>query len=161
MYGGNGSRQMPINDCQTSFPTATYSGEVCYRTDRNEFYYYDDGRAKWLSHHMFTQHHGRAGSALSGVLRGTAGATLSASNGFHVPYDATIVGFSWEASGFSTATLTIKDIVPTTLVTKSSLTAAGADMALNVDVAAGDQLVADITAGTMSNPTCTIYLRRR
>lgn len=144
----------------TSNPGTTSEGADHYRTDLEEPFFYDASRSKWLGYAILNEHFGRAGTGLSGDLRGYAGATLSTTHGYYTPYACTIVGMSWAASAYSTATLIVR-AGASTIITKASLSANSADMALNVDLAAGDLLNMNISAGTMDQPVVTIYMRRK
>jgi len=91
-----------------TFPSSPVSGDTYYRTDVAELFYYDAGRAKWLTIKKNSFSCGR-----SLLAAGTTGymyvgnAVQTSANGFRMPYNGTILSASIHNSTTATGSRTL------------------------------------------------------
>jgi len=151
----------------TSFPGSPSDGDIFNRTDLDMVFRYDGGRTKWLSEHSEILACGRGVvSDIIDAYCGVGNAPMSATSGFRMPRNGTIVAVTVENQ--STVTRTIDFRVNNSAVNRVqlSLTAAkgGKVVNANQDFSADDilQTLALIAAGnSMSNLIATVEVKWR
>jgi len=132
-------------------PTATTSGfqngDKFFDTDLEMEMRYDSTRSKWLSVEAMYIQYGRNGNNGVGVYyRGIDGRVMSSTNGYHMPYDGTVVGLGYTRDDTDSATF---DVVEggTSRATLASTAVSGRSNALDGDFSQGGVLAVVNQAG--------------
>lgn len=138
-------------------------GDLYYNTTIDEYCYYDDFRAKWLSATSLNVQAGRNGTTpANAFFRGVNGMLLDAANrGFSVP-QGTVVGLS--IVKVSAALTTIEVLVNGATVVTIGTGGAGntSSFFVNADFPAGIMSFRNAAAGSaVSNAQITLWYKRR
>jgi hypothetical protein len=167
-------------------PGSPSDGDLWLDTDDFILYYYDSTRGKWLSVHQESFTFSRSGSNSTNAWLRMSGHVIADENpGWHHIYDYTIVAVSFESqvSAFgsgstidvrrSTAGVTSSVIYSMPIYVGGVAEEVVDTTGLNVDFhlpTTGDiwqdlhvrlsLTAAGMTAGTITNPTCTVWMRR-
>jgi len=117
-------------------------GDIYYNTALDMEMRYDAGRTKWLSIESQVFQFGRSGNTADGAYYKHVDAmTMSATAGFMVPHNGTLIGVGYTRTDTDAATFEIQDD-GVSLGTLASAAVAGSVMALNGDFAASSVLSA-------------------
>ena len=146
----------------TSFPTSPADGDHFYRTDLDALFHFDAGRAQWLGE-LEWEGGGRNGNLASNTYaRRFNGMPYSATLGVLIPWDVTIVGFTWVMSAGVAGSWEVRrnGAVVSTIATGAAST--GKDMTLN-DNFASDGIFSIYwnSANACDDPQLRVYFRRR
>lgn len=131
--------------------------------DGEQWYLYDETRAKWLSLAETQAGFGKDGAVAVSTFLDYVGCGLSANRFGHVcRRDCTLVGYTWDSGLATTATLRVKatgvQVTTIGLVAMTEQT----DNAVDVDLSAGDVISVDVGAGSIPNKhRLNLYLRHR
>jgi hypothetical protein len=148
----------------SSFPVSPSDGDLFFRTDLLDMFFYDGTRTKWLGINLEWDGGGRNGTtAAATYYRRFNGMLYAANTGAVIPYDATIVGISWVHTVVSVAPVTtdiLRDGVPISSPTTDY--PSGSNMTLDADFSSGGILAMRNASGsaTTTNYQCRIYWRR-
>lgn len=155
----NGDLILPVD---SGVPGAPVAGQVSVVD--GILYAYDGTRSKWLSVQRDNFVAGKIRRARDIYLRGVDGIATS-ETGYRVLRDATITGLSAQTDGAETWTLEIRRNGVATPIASLTITAAAGDQnaAVNVDVAAGDELqfYANTPGGAIRSPIANLELAYR
>jgi len=146
----------------TAFPTtpAPYAGQYFYRTDLNYGFAYDATRAKWLGVSEVNILFGRSGTQAAGYLRLINGMVCSATAGYYMRWDATVVGWSFSQSAAVSGYYRcyIDGVYQAGAQINHNYTKWSNDVQ-NVDISQGVLAVYN-SSGTTTNPQVMITIRR-
>ncbi len=150
-------------DSGTSFPGSPSDGDHFYRTDLDELFKYDSGRSKWLGSTLLVFHYGtNAVLAVNQYLSGAGGAVFSASAGYWMPFDVTVVGISWDAvSVLATVDLAIAEDGTNQVVVDTAGDDQGDNMGLNTDISADSSMTVKIATGSGFNVGSVLVFARQ
>jgi len=145
----------------TVFPTSPAEGLQYYRTDREEWFYYDSSRSKWLSHSRYSDGAGWAGATGGATyLKRFNGMVMTATNGVYAIHDAVLIGFTWTSDTAAAFNYEVRrDGVAIATIPNGGLVDGGV-MTLNVDINAPCNLSVYVSAG-VTNPQVAMYWRRQ
>lgn len=166
MLVGESGKTSYVNKFSTSNPTGlgVIEGAQVYRTDLNETFWYDGGRTGWLGPKQ-PVYFGHSGSALAaGTRLRVAGLSSDSDAVYEMPFDFTIVGYSYARSDSDASEFDIMANASTVLATASTSATRGSDMTLNVTGSAGDELWARVGSGaanSMNPRSFTVYIKQR
>lgn len=131
----------PPGTSDPSSPTPI-DGDRYYNTSLQMWMTYDDSRDKWLSDAMAIFQFGRNGSTPSGgYYRGVNGLTLSATIGYVVPWNGTVIAAGYSRSDTDSADFELTDD-GTTIATGASTAVSGYSNSLDANFAQGSVLAA-------------------
>ena len=92
---GNAVTNIVDETTGTSFPTSPSPGQIFYRTDLNDTFWYDSSRSKWLSHTITEGCGGNGAISSSAYYKRYNGMVMNGTNqAITFPYDVTITGVS-------------------------------------------------------------------
>lgn len=154
LFGGSG----------VAFPLTTNDGLLFYRTDITdpEWFFYDDGRSKWLSLRDIDYEWGFNTTRTNNYLK-TAGQCIGASGvGYVAKYDVTALGVSASMSSTGTGTVfrVYDDGVSTAVGVAMGSETAETQGSLNVDYASGSVLSGYVSGSTGGKCVMTARFKR-
>ena len=134
-------------------------GEHYYNTALDTMMQYDGTRSKWLSMESIVFLFGRSGNTPAGsYYRGSDGLLLSATSGYPVLYNATLVGFGYTRTDTDAATFVVaEDGVSRATIASSAVS--GVDNTLNANVTAGGVIAVLNQAGGNITSNVQGYVR--
>lgn len=148
----------------TVFPTTDlYDGRQFFRTDLNHMFTYFEGYGgKWLGD-LDSDGVGRNGAQTGGsYLRRYNGLLTDASLGLEIPWDITIVGFSWRQGAGAEGSYIVRRDGSDISTINTATAGTGSDMTLNDDFNSGANLsVFWSSVNTIDNPQVQVWWRRR
>jgi hypothetical protein len=131
----------PPGTSDPSSPTPQ-NGDRYYNITLQMWMTYDESRSKWLSESMAIFQFGRNGSTPSGgYYRGVNGLTFSATIGYVVPWNGTVVGAGYSRSDTDNADFELTDD-GTTIVAGNSTAVSGYSNSLDANFTQGSVLAA-------------------
>lgn len=148
----------------TSFPTNPSGGTLCYRTDVDLLFYYDNSRAKWLTINTDSFECGRTTAIASGTIYMRVGdATQTSTSGFRMTRNGTITAVSVQNDNTLTSGRTIEIRVNNSISNRISLTinpgSSGSQVSdSNQDFNTGDLIQAVVIAGGMGSALNNIII---
>ena len=147
----------------TSFPGTPYDGQMFFRTDLDDNFWYDSTRSKWLggprNHTLgFT-----ANLVVNAYMKHAGNVTGSASAGEPMVYDSTLVGLSYcvTATAAGSFELYVNGSATGITISHASSTT-GNDQTLNYNLAANDIVtVRNVGGAAVSAPVMNLIIKRR
>lgn len=150
----------------TSFPGSPRDGQQFYRTDLDEMFTYDSGRAKWLGPPL-QYFFGRNGTISSGglpvALRAAGNVITNSTRGWYINRDITIVGWEFHHGTSGNVTFEVNRGGTNVISGSTSSSRNAADYTANADFSAGSTMDAEITAvstASTSNALVMLHVRR-
>jgi len=143
---------------------ASVDGDEYYNTVLKKKMCYDSSRSKWLSIESLTMQWGRNGFTADGsYYYGTQQLQYTATRGFYVPCNVTIVAMGYTRATTASATFVVTADGVSTAAELLSTAIKGSSMTLNVNIASGAILGVLNKAGgnTTSNVMAWILLKCR
>lgn len=145
----------------TAFMTNPLDGTLFYRTDLDAIFRYDDGRSKWLGS-LIPLTFGRNGALSTAVyLLSSGGVVGSATVGYLMPFDATLVGWNIRISSAATATFRMRANGANIGTLNLTSEAYKNTLVSDTDVSQYDVIAAILASGTVTSPVITAFFRRR
>ena len=149
-------------DSGTSFPLSPAEGQRYYRTDLEEWFYYDSSRSKWLGDNLM---------AFQGVYLGAltnnysyldaAQIPYSAALGHVAPVDLCIVAGSLVCAASSTCTSQLRDDGSSVATVGVTAATVGYDSTLNSATIAAGSVVSLYISGTATGGHVSVFHARR
>lgn len=145
----------------TSFPASPYDGQPFFRTDLDAQFWYDGGRSKWLGQCMII-HAAKEGSLLDDTyMRTIDGLVFSATTGYYIPFDGTVVGITYHRGDTDTGTFEVRRNGVLVIGIAAGTTNNGSDMTLNSNFAADGVLSAYWSSSNNTVDACVCVMIRR
>lgn len=164
---GQSGKAVGIAGIDTANPSATSEGAIHYRSDLEEWFFYDSSRSKWLSlsKDPWPFGHSSTGLAASTGLRVIGLATSDGTDAnYKVPYDCTIVAWSYSRADSDSSVFEIMANTSTVKVTINTSATTATSLTENTDLSSGDELwvrVGSGAANAMDPRTFMVWTRRR
>lgn len=143
-----------------AFPGTPVDGQRCYRTDHQQWYFYDVAASAWLSATVYEIAFGAGASVASGSyfkqLPLAGSANYSATYGEQFGFNVAVVGMVAIVGASSTCTFTVEDDgsdVTNGSLSLSSQTAKQDELMMSVAIAAGSIIGVKCTSGTATTFT--------
>lgn len=147
-------------DSGPAFPSDPIDGDTFHRTDLDEVFFYDAGRAKWLSYWVETARWSYFASLANGMSYIEAAQAVVNSYGYQYPYDMQIVGFRVSTKASSTCTWAIYTNATLGPTVAMSAAVYAADTTMNTALSAGSILTLFCLNTAATSHNAEIYLRR-
>lgn len=166
VYLGRSGARIPITKLAGSNPAWTDTGGLFYNATSGEWYTRDLTRSKFLGLSVMAIGFGRnvAPTPASEVLWTHGGwdpDALTNGKGIRIPWNMTIVGYTWNSSSIAASPTLIIRNHTTTLISFTPGAVTGAVDTSDVDVSAGDFLNVIVSANTIDHPHVLVLLKRR
>jgi hypothetical protein len=145
----------------TSFPGSPYSGQMFYRTDLEDTFWYNSTLSKWLGSPETFAYGFTANLTIGSWFKTAGNTTTSAKSGHSLGYAATITGYAYTqnaAVGSGNYRVYINGVGSTSF----AHTAIKASGTLNIDVAANDVISVKNESGVaVAAPVLNLTIKRK
>ena len=145
----------------TSFPGSPYSGQMFYRTDLEDTFWYNSTLSKWLGSPETFAYGFNANLTVGSWFKTVGNTTTSTNSGHSLGYAATITGYAYTqnaAVGSGNYRIYINGVGSTSF----SHTAIKASGTLNIDVAANDVISVKNESGVaVAAPVLNLTIKRK
>ena len=143
----------------TTFPGTPSDGEYYHRTDLDCLFFYDSGRAKWLSATEYTVQFGATTLYASVYPRWTGSVPVTTTKGYYVPWNAVITGFSYYSYNTTSCTYYVIRGATTVSTISAGTTPNGSTTSLNDDFLGGGLMAVKLSAARTQNIIVVFYRR--
>lgn len=152
-----------IHSASGTPPSSPQAGDLWQQSTTGIYFARDATRGKWLSLDMRALAFGRSGNTTSGTFYLSAGGSAySASNGEVMPWDGTLVGFSWSRTNSLVVSFRLFRNATALVDIPAGTSFTGSDGTLNLDFSANERItVQNIGPNTVANAIGLVFVRWR